>query len=177
MTGPGKDKPDAPDDRSFAELVSEIDGVVPIPSRPSVPRKPSRAAREPTPAKATSRQPLQRPDTDDPFIAHASSVRGKRLRELKAGKIRPDSTLDLHGLDRRQARKLVHDGIRQASLAGERCVLVVAGRGHHSPGGVSVLRDELPDWLSDRALDGIVAAFAPAITPDGGQGALYVLLA
>lgn len=177
MTGRGKGRPESPDARSFAELVGELGDVVPIATGPSVPRARAGAPREPTRASATIRSPLQRVNADDPFIARTSAVRRTRLRELKAGRIPTDSTLDLHGLDRRQARKLVHEKIRQASRAGERCVLVVAGRGRHSADGVSVLRDELPNWLSDRALDGIVAAFAPAIARDGGRGAFYVLLA
>lgn len=176
MTATGRDKPDAPDDRSFAELIADQADIVPIPASPtarpeSAPR-PDRPAATPTKA----RQPLQRPDPDDPLVAHRSFVRRKSLRELRAGAIRPDRSIDLHGHDRRSARQRVGEEIRQASRSGERCVLVVVGRGRHSAGGVAVLRDELPKWLSDPALEQFVAAFAPAIASDGGRGALYVLL-
>jgi DNA-nicking Smr family endonuclease len=176
MTASGRDKPDAPDDRSFAELIADQGGIVPIPARHALRRESAPRAGKTIPAPAKIRQPLQRSSADDPLVAHRSFVRLKRLRELRAGAIRPDRSVDLHGCDRRRARQRVQDEIRQASRAGERCVLVVVGRGRHSTGGVAVLRDALPKWLSDPALEQFVAAFAPAIASDGGRGALYVLL-
>ena len=176
MTANGRDKPGPSDDRSFAELIAEQGGVVPIPGDRTVRRAPGVATNPRTPKQASARQPMQRPNTDDPLVAHRTFVRRRRLRELRAGAIRPDRTLDLHGHDRRRAEKLVHETIRQASRAGEQCVLVVVGRGRRSADGVAVLRDELPRWLCDRALEQFVVAFAPAIPADGGRGALYVLL-
>jgi DNA-nicking Smr family endonuclease len=177
MTPNGRDKPGPSDDRSFAELIAEQGDVVPIPGDPAVRRSPGAATSPRAPTRAPARQPMLRPNADEPLVAHRSFVRRRRLRELRAGAIRPDRALDLHGLDRRRAEKLVHETVRLASRAGERCVLVVAGRGRHSTDGVAVLRDELPRWLCDPALERFVVAFAPAIPADGGRGALYVLLA
>jgi DNA-nicking Smr family endonuclease len=59
---------------------------------------------------------------------------------------------------------------------GERCVLVIHGKGDHSPRGAGVLRGEIAAWLSQGASSEQVAAFATAQRDDGGEGAVYVLL-
>ena len=59
---------------------------------------------------------------------------------------------------------------------GERCVLVIHGKGEHSPDGIGVLRGEISAWLSQGAASEHVAAFATAARRDGGEGAVYVLL-
>ena len=45
---------------------------------------------------------------------------------------------------------------------GERCVLVIHGKGEHSPQGAGVLRGEIAAWLSQSAASEHVAAFATA---------------
>ena len=58
---------------------------------------------------------------------------------------------------------------------GERCVLVIHGKGHHSAGS-GVLRGEISAWLSQGRAREHVAAFATAHDEDGGEGAVYVAL-
>jgi DNA-nicking Smr family endonuclease len=55
-------------------------------------------------------------------------------------------------------------------------VLVVHGKGQHSPRGMGVLRGEIAAWLSQGASSEHVAAFATSSVADGGEGAVYVLL-
>jgi DNA-nicking Smr family endonuclease len=55
-------------------------------------------------------------------------------------------------------------------------VLVVHGRGEHSPRGHGILRGEMAAWLSQGSASVHVAAFATAEPQDGGEGAIYVLL-
>ena len=78
---------------------------------------------------------------------------------------------------------LAEESLTQAAKAiddkrarGERCVLVVHGKGEHSAGGVGVLRGEIAAWLSQGRASEHVAAFATAQDADGGEGAMYVLL-
>jgi DNA-nicking Smr family endonuclease len=59
---------------------------------------------------------------------------------------------------------------------GERCVLVIHGKGEHSPQGMGVLRGEIAAWLSQGPSSQHVAAFVSARAQDGGDGAVYVLL-
>jgi DNA-nicking Smr family endonuclease len=54
-------------------------------------------------------------------------------------------------------------------------VLVVHGRGLHSP-GAPVLKHALPGWLAEPPLGQRVLAFASATPPHGGTGATFVLL-
>jgi DNA-nicking Smr family endonuclease len=58
----------------------------------------------------------------------------------------------------------------------ERMVLVIHGKGAHSPLGLPVLRGEVSAWLSQSTASEHVAAFATASQNDGGTGAVYVLL-
>ena len=98
------------------------------------------------------------------------------LRKLRRGLLPIDARLDLHGLRAGDAREAVDAFLRDKRERGERCVLLVHGKGEHSPGGVGVLRGEVAAWLSQGAASQHVAAFATATDADGGEGALYVLL-
>jgi DNA-nicking Smr family endonuclease len=55
-----------------------------------------------------------------------------------------------------------------------RCLRVIHGKGHGSPGREPVLRPKVHRWLAQRRE---VIAFAQASAPQGGAGALIVLLA
>ena len=98
------------------------------------------------------------------------------LRKLRRGLFPIDARTDLHGLGAGEARAAVESFLRDKRVAGERCVLVVHGKGEHSPRGQSVLRGEIAAWLSQGAASEHVAAFATAASDDGGEGAVYVLL-
>jgi DNA-nicking Smr family endonuclease len=98
----------------------------------------------------------------------------RRLARLRAGDPPPDRELDLHGLRREEARRRLHAELRAALAAGERCLLVVHGRGARSGEAGAVLRDALPDWLAEEPYGGAVLAFASAA--QHGGGASYVLL-
>lgn len=98
------------------------------------------------------------------------------LRKLRRGVLPIDARLDLHGLGAGPARSAVEKFLREKHARGERCVLVVHGKGEHSPRGVGVLRGEIAAWLSQSAASEHVAAFATATDGDGGEGAVYVLL-
>lgn len=97
----------------------------------------------------------------------------RRLRALRRGEIEPDRELDLHGLPRAAAQRALRAALRDAIAAGERCVLVVHGRGNRSESG-PVLRDALPGWLAEEPHAQAILAFAAATERRGG--ATYVLL-
>jgi DNA-nicking Smr family endonuclease len=98
------------------------------------------------------------------------------LRRLRRGSLPIDARVDLHGLTAQQARAQVEVFLRTMRARGERCVLVIHGKGEHSPHGAGVLRGEIAAWLSQGAASEHVAAFATAVVSDGGAGAVYVLL-
>lgn len=98
------------------------------------------------------------------------------LRKLRRGLVPIDARLDLHGLGVTEARAQVELFLREKRALGERCVLVIHGKGEHSPRAQPVLRGEIGAWLSQGTASEYVAAFATAVTDDGGEGAVYVLL-
>jgi len=98
------------------------------------------------------------------------------VRRLRRGQFPIDGRLDLHGMRAEDARSAVEKFLREMRARRERCVLIVHGKGLHSPGGEGVLRGELSAWLSEGRASSSVDAFASAHAEDGGEGATYVLL-
>jgi DNA-nicking Smr family endonuclease len=116
--------------------------------------------------------------TDD-----GNRVEGRRLdvppslvRELRRGVLPIDGRLDLHGLGAGDARERLLEFLRAQRARGERCVLVIHGKGEHSVSARGVLRGEIAAWLSQGRAREHVAAFATAREDDGGEGAVYVAL-
>lgn len=110
-------------------------------------------------------------------------VEGRRIdvppslvRELRRGVLPIDGRLDLHGLGAGDAREQLLEFLRAQRARGERCVLVIHGKGEHSIARTGVLRGEISAWLSQGRAREHVAAFATARDEDGGEGAVYVAL-
>ncbi len=111
------------------------------------------------------------------------SVEGRRIelpphtvRTLRRGRLPIDARLDLHGKSSAEAERELIAFLAKQRANGERCVLVIHGKGSHSPGGRGVLRGEMAAWLSEGRGSEHVGAFATALDEDGGGGAMYVLL-
>lgn len=99
----------------------------------------------------------------------ASSV----LRDLRRGRWVVQDEIDLHGLNREEARQLLAGFLAENIRRGRRCVRVVHGKGLGSPQKISILRQLVRGWLMQR--DEILA-YSQARPQDGGEGALLVLL-
>lgn len=96
-------------------------------------------------------------------------------REL-ARRTRASETLDLHGMNQREAREALSGFVRQCHKRGLSVLCVIHGKGQHSDDGVGVLRDVVLATLTESALATLVFAFASAPEPLGGSGALLVEL-
>ena len=105
----------------------------------------------------------------------AKGIDRKHLLRLRRGEWPSERRVDLHGLSASEARRELVSEVQDAAAAGERCVLVIHGRGLHSESG-PVLRDGVLAWLTAPPLAARVMAFASALPRDGGAGACYVLL-
>ena len=105
----------------------------------------------------------------------APGIDRAHLRKLLRGEIETEGDLDLHGLDRRNARFALRAALREAHSEGHRCVRVVHGRGLHSELG-PVLKESLMEWLAEPPLGALIMAFASAPPEEGGTGATRVLL-
>ena len=95
------------------------------------------------------------------------------LRDLRRGRWTIQNHTDLHGMNRHEAHEEVARLIDESNAAGKRCIRIVHGRGHGSPGREGVLRQLTKSWLARRK---DVMAFCHAPPTDGGEGALWVLL-
>jgi DNA-nicking Smr family endonuclease len=112
--------------------------------------------------------------TDDGLSFRRAGIGPDVVTRLRRGHWAIQTQIDLHGLTRDEARDALAGFVREATRRGQRCVRVVHGKGHGSPGRQPVLKAKVHRWLAQCAE---VIAFAQASGPQGGAGALIVLLA
>jgi DNA-nicking Smr family endonuclease len=155
-----------------ALFLAAIEGTQPLGTRdrvnvPPPPPSPIRVAELPPMISLTVEGDGQR------YAARAPGVNRTQLHDLRAGKVRAEETLDLHG-------DTVERGVERlreflvASSRMRRCVLVVHGKGLHSDHGAPLREAVLSQLLGP--CSGFVHALASAAPSDGGEGATYILL-
>lgn len=102
--------------------------------------------------------------------------------KLKKGKLEPEASLDLHGMNLEQAYPALLNFIVSAHNRQKRLVLVITGKGKNSdPGYVipqrnGVLRSQVPLWLKEPRLSNLILQVEKAHQRHGGYGALYIYL-
>jgi DNA-nicking Smr family endonuclease len=112
--------------------------------------------------------------TDDGLSFFRAGIGPDVLARLRRGHWAIQGQIDLHGLRRDEAREALGGFLAQARQRGWRCLRVVHGKGLGSPGREPVLKAKVQRWLAQSAA---VIAFTQASAPQGGAGALIVLLA
>lgn len=112
--------------------------------------------------------------TDDGLSFRRPGIGPDVVGKLRRGHWALQGQIDLHGCTRDEAREALADYLRECQRRGLRCLRVVHGKGLGSPGRQPVLKDKVQRWLAQSA---DVIAFAQASGPQGGAGALVVLLA
>lgn len=171
---PGLDEPDLQLWRRVAASVRPLHPQRSPLAEPPAETEPGTAAREekahPRPPAASTTPPPRVPALDHGV---APGLDKRTLIRLRRGQLPINGRLDLHGLGRVEAHHRLVEFLARAEQAGRRCVLVITGKGSRGDG---VLRQEVPRWLNEPANRARVIAFSHAIPPDGGEGALYVLL-
>lgn len=113
-------------------------------------------------------------DTDETLSFRREGIGIEVVRKLRRGHWSLQGQLDLHGMRRDTAREALGQFIHDSARRGLRCVRVVHGKGHGSPGREPVLKGRVRRWLVQK---NEVLAFVQARASDGGAGALMVLLA
>lgn len=116
------------------------------------------------------------PPTPELRVDSAAGLDKRLAERLRRGQVPIDGRLDLHGLTHDAARAALTARVRAAHAAGQRCLLVITGKGLRSEGAVGVLREALPLWLNGPDLRPLVLAVRQAQPRDGGAGAFYLLL-
>jgi DNA-nicking Smr family endonuclease len=102
-------------------------------------------------------------------------------RRVKAGRLEPDLTLDLHGHTLDTAYDRIMAGLDQARMMGARVVLVVAGRERPVDPADRMtkrgaIRAKMLDWLAASRHGSAISAVRRAHIRHGGEGALYLIL-
>jgi DNA-nicking Smr family endonuclease len=111
---------------------------------------------------------------EDPTLSWAAPGVGPDVvKKLRKRHWPVEDELDLHGLTRDLARRMVDAFLRRSNKRGVRCVRIIHGIGYGSAGGEPVLRGMVHSWLVQTA---DTVAFCVANRTDGGKGALIVLL-
>lgn len=112
-------------------------------------------------------------DTGDEAAYLRTGLPRRVLTDLRRGRWVVQGELDLHGLTRDEARASLARFIALSLQQGRRCLRVIHGKGHGSPGRMPVLKHLSRGWLAQRE---DILAFCQARPHDGGDGALLVLL-
>ena len=170
--------------RSDADFARAMAGVEPLrPSRRAVMQL---ARRAPVPVQrirdehAALTESLDQPlsaedslDSGDELAYVRGGMSRDVLRKLRRGQWVIEDSLDLHGMNRREAAVMVADFLLRCLRRSLRCVRIVHGKGLGSKNREPVLKRKLGGWLNVR--DEVVA-FCQASTAHGGSGAVLVLL-
>ncbi|MEQ8410043.1 MAG: Smr/MutS family protein [Erythrobacter sp.] len=164
----------------------EVPGVGKIPAAPIASRKQQGPKATPTkPASAGVRPGMARAArptaSPPPRASFSSDLDSHWNRRLKAGRVTPDLTLDLHGHTLDMAHARIMNGLDQARAMGARVVLVVAGRERPVDPADRMerrgaIRAKLLDWLAASRHADSIAAVRRAHVRHGGEGALYLVL-
>ncbi len=122
----------------------------------------------PSPVESLTRQPLR--------MDH------KTHRNMTRGKLKPEARIDLHGMTLTTAHAELTRFVMTSHGRGRRLVLVITGKGKPRPDDGPIpmrqgaLRHQVPHWLQQPPLGGIILQIAPAHIRHGGEGAYYVYL-
>ena len=149
------------------------DPPAPVRPKPSpTPRRRKGVAPQPQMTTSVAAKPAP-PDPVDLRVGEHAGIDKSTRRRFAQGQMEIEARLDLHGATAAQAERRLSGFIDNAVRQGQRCVLVITGKGVE---GTGVLRRLVPQWLKSPPLAPFVLAISAARPGDGGDGALYVLL-
>ena len=109
-------------------------------------------------------------------LGKRGSTHSSILDALEDPRLEIEAECDLHGRTAREAEREVHRFVRDCQRNGNRWVLIIVGKGLHSPDGKGTLKGSIVEALSTRAPARFVLAFRTAPRHLGGTGALVARL-
>ena len=116
------------------------------------------------------------------------SIEPRKAKRVAKGRDEIEARIDLHGMRQAEAHGVLRGFLMRAHQSGLRMVLVITGKGRaddhdrHAPFDMfqdrdrGVLRRNVPRWLAEPDLSGVVVSFTTAGPRHGGEGAIYVHL-
>ncbi|GIT91438.1 DNA mismatch repair protein MutS [Jannaschia pagri] len=122
------------------------------------------------------------PSISEQVAAAPLRMDAKAHKRMKAGKLRPEGKLDLHGMTLATAQPALTRFVMAAHADGKRLILVVTGKGKSKPSQtvmpnrLGVLKHQVPMWLTMAPLSSVVLQVTEANRSHGGTGAYYVYL-
>lgn len=122
------------------------------------------------------------PEPGEDLARQPVTMDRKAHKAMTRGKLKPEATLDLHGMTLAEAHPELIRFILNSQSHGRRLVLVITGKGKRSdddgpiPRRVGVLRHQVPQWLRMMPLAPAVMQVSEAHLKHGGSGAYYVYL-
>ena len=102
-----------------------------------------------------------------------SGLSKKNIKEIKTGKFKVQSKLDLHGYRLKEAETLFFEFIRKSFNLKKRNILIISGKGEHGRGKIKL---SIPIWIASPRLSHIIYFYSFAAPKDGGNGAYYIRL-
>ncbi len=118
---------------------------------------------------------LWRPEVNaEDYLFHfQKGVQYRMIRKLRAGKIRVEATLDLHQMNKEQARNAFSNFIGVCYDQEMRCICVIHGKGTRASSNIPILKNLVNHWLHDIE---IILGFCSCPQNMGGTGAVLILL-
>ncbi|MCE5335036.1 MAG: Smr/MutS family endonuclease [Desulfobacteraceae bacterium] len=179
--------PSENDEDLFAKAMADVDRMKArrrekVPLGPSAKKPPRFLAQEELEAYTrlvdlvAGEGPFEMSSSDEYVDGAVLGISPEVLKRLREGYFSYQDCLDLHGLNRQEARSEVSAFVMDSFAAKKRCVLIIPGRGLNSRDKEPVLKNSMVSWLTRAPLKRVVLAFASARSYDGGWGAFYVLL-
>ena len=99
-----------------------------------------------------------------------SQITREILRKILKGKIKIDAEIDLHGMDRFEAREKTENFILNCFLNGNRYINIITGKGS------GVIKQVVQDYLDDDISHKFIISFSNAHRKQGGDGAFVLHL-
>ena len=117
------------------------------------------------------------PPKNEASVDPIQNLDRKTSRKIRKERIEIDATLDLHGLTQTEAYGKLSYFIPNSQARGHKLILVITGKGSsRSYEKVGVLRNNVPQWLQNKASFPQVLSISSAQPQHGGNGAFYVFL-
>ena len=104
---------------------------------------------------------------------NSSGLSKKNIKEIKTGKFKVQSKLDLHGYRLKEAETLFFEFLRKSFNLKKRNILVISGKGEHGKGKIKL---NIPIWIASPSLSNLIHFYSFAAPKDGGNGAYYIRL-